>query len=238
MAQLSKYVTKGTNLAYFSDINGKINFISSILLENKEKDIFYIDFDTLFTSFFQTNTLNFSLENFQNLKMFLPHNNNFESILETVLNNLSCDSIIIIDSLNGLLDHINIKNLSRTKNKNKKTGSEKRDKYIKSAGHQSLKLLFLLMKKIEDKDIPILILVYQSSKRLEKLKIELLIDSTTSQSNHYIRLSSSIFVLDFLDEFDKTCFTVLKSNKNHLVKPSEFFYPHSIWWEVNFLKVK
>lgn len=238
MAHLSKYVTSGTNLTYFSDINGKINFISSILLEYREKDIFYIDFDTLLTSFFQTNTLNFNLENFQNLKMFLPHNNNFESILETVLNNLSCDSIIIIDSLNGLFDYINIKNLSRAKNKNKKTDSEKNYKYIKSAGHQSLKLLFLLMKKIEDKDIPILILVYQSSKRLERLKTELLTDSTTSQSNHYIRLSSSIFLLDFLNEFDKTCFTVFKNNKNHLAKPSEFFYPHSVWWKINFLKVK
>ena len=75
---------------------------------------------------------------------------NIAKAFKEILNTISCNSIVVIDSLNGLMDSLNMLNLPKIKNsKANEEGEGKKTPKHKSAGHQSLNILFLLLKKIE-----------------------------------------------------------------------------------------
>ena len=75
-------LSKGINLAYFNNINGKINFLSSLLLDSKEKQISFVDFDTVFSSYLQTKTLKFDSSDFSDFKIILPRVENIAKSLQ------------------------------------------------------------------------------------------------------------------------------------------------------------
>ena len=94
-----------------------------MLLNYKQKSIFYIDFDTIFSSYIQTKTLKYDLSFFSDFKIILPRIENIELIFKEAINSLSPNSILILDSLNGLIDCLNMLNLLKLKNKNKNKNS-------------------------------------------------------------------------------------------------------------------
>ena len=85
----------------------------------KHKKIFFIDFDTLFSSYINTNALKYNLSNFPDIKIILPQIENLDFIFKDVINSLSCNSVLILDSLNGLIDSLIMLNLLNKKDKYK-----------------------------------------------------------------------------------------------------------------------
>ncbi len=244
-------ISSGINLAYFNNINGKVNFLSSLLLNSKEKQIFFLDFDTLFSSYLQTKTLKFDSGDFSDLTIVLPRIENIAKVFKGLLSAISCDSIIIIDSLNGLMDSLNMLNLFKMKKNSKAKKGEgvggegvgednRRTSKHRSAGHQSLNILFLLLKKIEGCKIPIVVTVYQPIERSKKMIQEFLSDKEDeARTNHFARISSSILFVEFIEEQSKTGFTIIKSGGCSSSSPScknvKPFYPYSIWHYFDFI---
>ncbi len=224
-----------------------------MILNYKQKSIFYIDFDTIFSSYIKTKTLNYDLSFFSDFKLILPQIENIELIFKEAISSLSPNSILILDSLNGLIDCLNMWNLLKSKNKNKNKNKstivvDKKSSKYRSAWYQSLNILFLLLKKIENKNTPIVVTVYQSIEKSKKMINELL-SNQDFNTNHFTRISNMILFLEFMEEDYKTGFTIMKKNsqpnttflptlsssfssssdKNPLV-----FYPYSRWYYYNY----
>jgi hypothetical protein len=201
-----------------------------------------MDFDTVFSSYLQTKTLKFDKSDFSDLTIILPRIENIAKAFKELLSTISCNSIIIIDSLNGLMDSLNMLNLSELKSNAKtKEGEDNRASKHKSAGHQSLNILFLLLKKIESCKVPIVVTVYQPIEKAKKMIQELLSikeeEKEGAQTNHFVRISKSILFLEFIEEDLKTGFTIIK-NDGSPSPPSgknvKTFYPYSTWHYYNF----
>jgi hypothetical protein len=201
-----------------------------------------MDFDTVFSSYLQSKTLKFDKSDFSDLTIILPRIENIAKAFKELLSTISCNSIIIIDSLNGLMDSLNMLNLSELKSNAKtKEGEDNRASKHKSAGHQSLNILFLLLKKIESCKVPIVVTVYQPIEKSKKMIQELLSikeeEKEGAQTNHFVRISKSILFLEFIEEDLKTGFTIIK-NDGSPSPPSgknvKTFYPYSTWHYYNF----
>ena len=208
-----------------------------------------MDFDTVFSSYLQTKTLNFDKSDFSDLTIILPRIENIAKAFKDLLGTISCNSIIIIDSLNGLMDSLNMLNLSKLKSNAKtKEGEDNRASKHKSAGHQSLNILFLLLKKTENCKVPIVVTVYQPIEKSKKMIQELLSikkeeeeeEEEGAQTNHFVRISNSILFLEFIEEDLKTGFTTIKNDGSPSLpscKNVKTFYPYSTWHYYNFTNI-
>jgi hypothetical protein len=144
-------------------------------------------------------------------------------------------------------------NFSKLKSNAKtKEREDNRASKHKSAGHQSLNILFLLLKKIESCKVPIVVTVYQPLEKSKKMIQELLSIKKEekggggggggAQTNHFVRISNSILFLEFIEEDLKTGFTIIKNDgSSSFSSPSgknvKTFYPYSTWHYYNFTNV-
>jgi hypothetical protein len=217
----------------------------------KHKNIFFIDFDTLFSSYINTNALKYNLSDFPDIKIILPQIENLDFIFKDVINSLSCNSVLILDSLNGLIDSLIMYSLLKKKDKynnnNKLDNKDKSYSRLKFTGYQSLNILFLLIKKLENKRIPIIVTVYQSTEKTKKMIYELLLNEGL-ETNHFIRMSNSVIFLKFIEEQNKTGFTIIKKNSHSSLssvddpfstfdKTSKVFHPYSKWYYYDFFNL-
>jgi hypothetical protein len=146
-----------------------------------------------------------------------------------------------MDSLNGLVDCLNISNLYKTRNK---TTADKINLHYKSAGYQSLNILSLLLKKAETKKIPIILTIYQSIEKSRKMVNEWLLNCNLESKNHFARISNTILFLEFSEKDGRTGLTIIKKNNQSLSSPStnfstssNVFFPYSKWLYCNFIKL-
>src|SRR6185437_12744716 len=104
-----------------------------------------------------------------------------------------------------LFDLLNTLNILKNKNIHKNNTADaavvenKRSPIYKSAGYQSLNILFLLLKKIEIDEIPIIVTMYQPIERSKNMIFEL-ISNTDFQPNHFIRISNLVIFLEFIEK--------------------------------------
>ncbi|MDQ6722667.1 MAG: hypothetical protein M3Z01_00145 [Thermoproteota archaeon] len=211
-----------------------------MLVNSKQKNIFFIDFDTVFSSYIHTKIFKYDVNNFPDFKIVLPRIENIDLIFKEAINSLSNNSILILDSLNGLIDCLNMLNFLKLKNKNK-VADKKSSKY-KFAGYQSLNILYLLLKKIENKNIPIVVTVYHSVEKSKKMISELL-SNKDFKTNHFIRIANLVIFLEFNEIDSKTGFTIMKKNYQPIPfsyesgKKHKVFYPYSKWYYYNFVNL-
>ncbi|HEY6535454.1 MAG TPA: hypothetical protein VIY08_06605 [Candidatus Nitrosocosmicus sp.] len=219
-------------------MTGKINFLSALITHFSNQPISFVDFDTSFSSYVQNNVLHFSLNTLSNLKTILPLTGNIHIIFDNIMNSLSNSSILILDSLNGLIDFLNISNLEKSKNPN--ILHIKNRSKDKSAGYHSLIILFLLLKKIENNKIPIIVTSYRPYEILKNMMDELLTNNDY-KPNHFFKISDLVLFLEFIEKDNKTGLTLLKKNVSDLTnvneKNSQAFQPYSRWYYYNFFKL-
>ena len=225
-------------------MNSKINFLSFLLLNCKQKKILFLDFDTIFSSYFQnTLTLTYDKSEFSDFRIVLPGIKNMDFFIKDMVDSLSCNSILILDSLNGLIDSLNMLNLYKMKNKKLTEGINASRQ--NSGGYQSLNILSLLLKKTENKKIPIVITIYQSLERSKKMVHELLLNNDDLEiNNHFLRISESVLFLEFDEEKHRTGFTLIKKNSPFSYSSSfdsstihgNICFPYSKWFYYNFIK--
>jgi hypothetical protein len=90
----------GLNTLTFTDPYAKLCFTS--MLASKYQKIIYIDLDTTFTAYVTAGLLLRDMNNADGaIKIYLPSEGRFESILLDIIDSMSCSSIIIFDSVNS-----------------------------------------------------------------------------------------------------------------------------------------
>jgi hypothetical protein len=163
--------------------------------------------------------------------------------IKDMVDSLSCNSILILDSLNGLIDSLNMLNHYKIKSKKltKATNAPRQN----SGGYQSLNILSLLLKKTENKKIPIVITIYQSLERSKKMVHELLSNNDDLETNnHFLRISENVLFLEFDEEEHRTGLTLIKKNSpvshsyssDSSTKYANICFPYSRWFYFNFIK--
>jgi hypothetical protein len=105
----------GMNALLYNDPFSKICFTCSIVSEFlKQRRVVYIDLDTVFTSYIKNHIFNVGPET---LDIFLPCENEFESVLSDICSHLDTDvGLVVVDSLNSfyhLYDKVKIGSLNR-----------------------------------------------------------------------------------------------------------------------------
>ena len=92
--------TDGLNTLIFNDPYAKLCFTS--MLASKYQKIIYIDLDTAFTAYVSAGLL---LKNMSNppdtIKIYLPSEGQFESLMMDIIDSLPDSSIVIFDSVNS-----------------------------------------------------------------------------------------------------------------------------------------
>jgi len=193
-----------------------------------------------------------------NFKIISPTINNIELIFTDIISSISGNSILILDSLNGFIDCLNLLNISKLKDRHNSSSSSLEINKISSkysyAGYQSFNILFLLLKKIENSRIPIVVTKYQSLEKSQNMILDLL-TTRNFETNHFIRISDLVLFLEFDQRDCKTEFTIIKKNDqgiSSLSGPtsdktdidittnvcSDNFKPYSGWFNYNFLDQK
>jgi hypothetical protein len=222
------------------------------------KKIFFIDFDTVFSSLIQNKILNYDLNLFSDIELILPNSINIGSIFVKVINSITDDSLLIVDSLNGLIDSLNILNLLQIKNNKKISKTNNKYTRYRYASYQSFNILFFLLKKIENTKIPMIITKYQTIEKSKKIILDLL-DSNDFETNHFIRISDLVLFLEYIEKDFKTGFTILKDCRGPITsttfpeeticstflssptkilrKRKDCFVPYSKWYYFNFIDI-
>jgi hypothetical protein len=189
-----------------------------------------------------------------NFKIISPTINNIELIFTEIISSISDNSLLILDSLNGFIDCLNLLNISKLKDRDKNSSLEinKISSKYSYAGYQSFNILFLLLKKIENSRIPIVVTKYQSLEKSQNMILDLL-TTRDFETNHFIRISDLVLFLEFDQRDCKTEFTIIKKNDqgiSSLSEPtsdttdtttnvgSDNFKPYSGWFHFNFLDQK
>ena len=196
-------------------------------------------------------------KNMDNFKIISPTINNIELIFTEILSSISDNSLLILDSLNGFIDCLNLLNISKLKDRYNSSSSLEINKISSKysyAGYQSFNILFLLLKKIENSRIPIVVTKYQSLEKSQNMILDLL-TTRDFETNHFIRISDLVLFLEFDQRDCKTEFTIIKKNdqgisslseptsdktdiNTHTNVGSDNFKPYSGWFHFNFLDQK
>jgi hypothetical protein len=198
-------------------------------------------------------------KNIDNFKIISPTINNIELIFTEIISSISHNSLLILDSLNGFIDCLNLLNISKLRDRDKNSSSSsleinKISSKYSYAGYQSFNILFLLLKKIENNRIPIVVTKYQSLEKSQNMILDLL-TTRDFETNHFIRISDLVLFLEFDQRDCKTEFTIIKKNVQGISSSfeptsdktdtdtttnvgSDNFKPYSGWFHFNFLDQK
>jgi len=108
--EAKKYLEKNTlNSVLCKEPFVKASFLNK-LIEYTDVPIFYLDFDLLYSGYVNSNMLQKKF----NVSLFSPSKNDWNYILKKILMMISIEkSIVIIDSLNGLYNLFDGKNIGR-----------------------------------------------------------------------------------------------------------------------------
>lgn len=137
----------GFNTLVYNNPDAKLHFVVSLILELYEsKRIIYIDSDTSFTAYFRAGLFSsFKNMSYDNLKLYLPEEENISSTIISIIESIPDSSLVIFDSITSfsslLYREINLENKLENKNVN----------------HLLSILLMLLLKNTGYAKIPLLI---------------------------------------------------------------------------------
>jgi hypothetical protein len=90
----------GLNTLIFNDPYAKLCFTS--MLASKYQKIIYVDLDTAFTAYVSAGLLLKNMNNANNtIKIYLPSEGQFESLMMDIIDSMPSSSIVIFDSVNS-----------------------------------------------------------------------------------------------------------------------------------------
>ena len=108
-AAKNKMLPCSTNLIFYNNAFSKTKFMSKIM-ESFEDPIIYLDFDLLFSGYFENNHITKP----SNIEIIKPDKENLKELLPSILTKISSQKItLIVDSLNGLYSFLDDDNPSR-----------------------------------------------------------------------------------------------------------------------------
>jgi hypothetical protein len=209
---------------YYSEPNTKLTFLDNLVTGLDLKNNLIIDFDTQLTNLKRNKSLGLEFELFTKSEIFLPYEITLQAILDKVTNYFTRDSLlIVIDSLNGLIDYFGTYFYEKF---DKNTKAEYSKKLVHSdsqlgfsnqnAGYIGFSFLNILFRNQFVSEIPIVITSYISQRSLDKLILELekgdhdkIVDR-----NHFRRFSNTVSCLGYLNSHNTLIATVIKKKED------------------------
>ena len=194
-----------------------------------------MDFDTQMSSLKNNQLLYPDCDPHPNLEIFLPYQITHNAMVDKLIEYDKCNSLIVIDSLNGLLDYFNfykyeisgydhdVEGHKRVANLNRTTA--------KHAGYKSLNLIKILFGCHTKKEIPIVMTSYQSQSSIDRLISETITEDAIpyQEINHFRRISNLVSLLEYFQDKDDLFITVLKKTPGPAYKNLSGFpnFPHT-----------
>lgn len=207
---------------YYYDTNAKITLIEKVIIEFRSWNILIADFDTQISSLINNDLLysNSNLPN--NLEIFLANQITHNILLDKFVEYSKCNSLIVIDSLNGLLDYFNFYKNAISNHENKKNMVGSKPVYrlnpipSKDAGYKAFNLIKILFEDYSKKQIPIIITSYQSQSTLDRLIAESITGDAipNHEYNHFRRISNLVSLLEYFENKDDLFITILKKTRD------------------------
>ena len=204
-------------MIYYYDTNAKITLIEKLITEFRSWNILIMDFDTQLSSLFNNNLLCSDRDTRLNLEIFLPYQISHNAMVDKFLEYNRCNSLIVIDSLNGLLDYFNFyRNEISNYEKKNVDGFKSIDllnaTYSKHAGYKTLNLIKILFEAFTKKQIPVIITSYHSQSIIDRLLFETITDDALpyQENNHFRRISNLVTLLEYFQDKDDLFMTILK----------------------------
>ena len=222
---------------YYYDINAKITLIENLITEFRSWNILIMDFDTQLSSLLDNQVLCSDCDSRPNLEIFLPYHITHNALVDKFIEYDKCNSLIVIDSLNGLLDYFNFCGINESINIDKenvegfKRVSRLNHTTGNHAGYKSLNLIKILFERHNNKDIPVIITSYQSQSSIDRLIFETISDNTFpyQENNHFRRISNLVSLLEYFQEKDDLFITILKKTPGSAYRSLSGFpnFPHT-----------
>ena len=202
---------------YYYDINAKISVIEKLIAEYRDWNILVMDFDTQLTSLINNQFIFSDRDPQPNLEIFLPYQITHSILVDKFVEYNKCNSLIVIDSLNGLLDYFNFGGNNEVTSNHKYVEKSKGFTSLnrttgKHAGYKSLNLLKILFQFHADKEIPVVITSYQSQSSIDRLIFETISEESYpyQENNHFRRISNLVSLLEYFQDKDDLFVTILK----------------------------
>ena len=201
---------------YYYDVNAKITLIEKLITEFRGWKILVMDFDTQLSSLMNNQVLCPNCDPHPNLEIFLPYQITHSVMVDKFIEYDKCNSLIVIDSLNGLLDYFNLDGNNEISNNDKYVANFKHTRLnrvnAKHAGYKSLNLLKILFQCHANKEIPVIVTSYQSQSSIDRLMFETISDESIpyQENNHFRRISNVVSLLEYFQDKDDLFMTILK----------------------------
>ena len=219
-------------MIYYYDTNAKLTLIEKLITEFRSWNILIMDFDTQLSSLFNNNLLCSDRDTRLNLEMFLPYQISHNAMVDKFFEYNKCNSLIVIDSLNGLLDYFNFyKNEISNYEKKNVDGFKSIDLLnptsSKHAGYKAFNLIKILFEAFTKKQIPVIITSYQSLSTIDRLIFETITDDALpyQENNHFRRISNLVTLLEYFQDKDDLFITILKKTDD-LTSDSLISFPN------------
>jgi hypothetical protein len=221
---------------YYYDINAKITLIEKLITEFRGWNILIMDFDTQFTSLKNNQALCSKCDPYLDIEIFLPYQITHSAMVDKVIEYDKCNSLIVIDSLNGLLDYFNFYGINEIANNDKNMKGLNRIARLdhapaKDAGYKSLNLIKIIFECHPNKEIPVIITSYQSQSSIDRLISETISDDAFpyQENNHFRRISNLVSLLEYFQDKDDLFITILKKTPSSAYKTLPDFpnFPHT-----------
>jgi hypothetical protein len=189
-----------------------------LITEFKGWNILIVDFDTQISSLMNNQILRSKCEPHPHTEIFLPYQVTHKALVDKFIEYDKCNSLIVIDSLNGLLDYFNFYRTDETSNNDKKNveaferSARLNHKTAKHAGFKSLNLLKILFDSNANKEIPVIVTSYQSQSSIDRLIFEMISDEAFpyQENNHFRRISNLVALLEYFQDKDDLFITILR----------------------------
>ena len=221
---------------YYYDINAKIALIEKLITEFRGWNILIMDFDTQLSSLMNNQALSSNCYTCPNLEIFLPYQITHGAMVDKFNQYDKCNSLIVIDSLNGLLDYFNFYGINEINHEDKNLEGFKRAAKLnrttrKHAGYKSLNMIKILFERHTDKEIPVIITSYQSQSSIDRLIFETISGDAFpyQENNHFRRISNLVSLLEYFQDKDDLFITILKKTPDSSYKNLPGFpnFPHT-----------
>ena len=221
---------------YYYDINAKITLIEKLVTEFRSWNILLMDFDTQLSSLKNNQLLCPNCDPHPSLEVFLPYQIAPDAMITKFIEYDKCNSLIVIDSLNGLLDYFNFNENVVSNNDKKNADSTKSMARLnrnttKHSGYKSLNLIKILFECHSKKEIPVVITSYQSQSSIDRLMFETITTDAFpyQENNHFRRISNLVSLLEYFHDKDDLFITILKKTPGPAYKTLTGFpkFPHT-----------
>lgn len=222
---------------YYTEPKTKLIYLDRLIRELSYENTLVIDFDTNFTNLKGNTIVASEYAMLKKSEISMPYDTTFQTLLDKISSHCDGGSLIVIDSLNGLIDYFGIPFYHFGNAETKTTHNKKALRMPAQlandnhAGYKGFSLLKILFQNQFLNEMTVVLTSYISKRSLDNLIMDLVAfdDGKVNARNHFRRISNSVYCLGYIANNTGLGVTVIKESKKVTDQMSyPEFFPQSI----------